>query len=223
MKQPPLVICSTIGTCLPVCMASIEAYVPQEVDVFLFQKHPSQKKSKTRLIRVRENTGRTFGESYNKAVDAVFKYYDYDSVVIANDDVVLTPTSWNLMMEDAEALMDTKVGWIGIRSDSARMQQNFARMPTDKFMPTDIISPYVGWISKEAWEYGRFPPINYFSDDVSSVNLSAAGYQNYVSSAYCHHVGAQTCKENNDQHVRESVIWLQKNRPDLFRLWNLWI
>lgn len=218
---PPIIICSTKGTCLPVLMASIEEYVPVEVEVYLFQKKSRIFNSeKGRLIYHCGNHGSSFGESYNMAVDTVLSD-GYDSVVIANDDIVLTPTSWSLMMADVEALKDTKVGWIGIRSDFARRQQNYALMPSDKYMPTDIISPYLGWISKEAWEHGRFPNISYFSDDISSVQLAEAGYQNYVSSGYSHHVGAQTCKEGAEKHVLESIAWIKQNRPDLYKLWDL--
>ena len=202
-------------------MVSIEEYVPVGVDVYLFQKKSRMFNSeKGRLILHYGNHGGTFGESYNTAVDTTFSD-GYDSVVIANDDVVLTPTTWKLMMEDVKDLKNNKIGWLGIRSDFARKQQNYAIMQSDKYAPTDIISPYLGWISREAWEYGRFPPINYWSDDISSIQLAEAGYQNYVSSGYAHHVGAQTCKENAEKHIQESISWIKQNRHDLYNLWNL--
>jgi protein O-GlcNAc transferase len=45
------------------------------------------------------------------------------------------------------------------------------------------------------------------------------GLQNYISRAYVHHVGSQTCGMDYEKCIQESRIWIEKNRPDLAPLW----
>jgi hypothetical protein len=221
MNYPPIIICSVTGKCLPVLMTSIVEYVPRKVTVYLSQRDDTRRRYMVKPnTRYYNNEGTTFGESYNKIVDAAFAD-GHESVIIANDDVILNPLSWQMMMGDVEALQGTKVGWVAARADYARKCQNMIFITEGGRFKENMVSPYFAWISKEAWRHGRFPPITYFSDDLSSRQLTDEGYQNWVSACYVHHVGAQTAKENSDIHIPESVEWIRTNRPDLHSEWKL--
>jgi hypothetical protein len=75
------------------------------------------------------------------------------------------------------------------------------------------IAPIFAYISRDAWHHGRFPPLNWFSDDVSCADLNNQGYQHFVSSAYVHHVGSQTTGDDSKQLVAASVPWVKEHRP----------
>lgn len=64
---------------LHVLAASVDAYAP-EVD-----------------ICIENGKGPTFGEDYNRAIER-FMSKDDEGVIIANDDIVLTPYSLRLLM-----------------------------------------------------------------------------------------------------------------------------
>jgi hypothetical protein len=217
--NPPIIICSTSGKALPVLMSSIEEYVPVEAEVYLFQKKTRVFNSdKGRLIYHYCNHGSTFGESYNLAVEEVFSG-GYGSCIIANDDIVLRPDTYGLMLKDICDLKDKKPGYIAARADFARKSLNMCFASTADPYKIGEVSPYFAYITKEAWV--DFPPINYWSDDIQGLDILNKGYQHYAGSFYVHHIGANTCKENAEKHVLESLTWIKQNRPDLYKLWNL--
>jgi len=45
------------------------------------------------------NSSGNFGDAYNRIMDDAFQYHD--AVIIANDDICLTPDSYRLILEDA--------------------------------------------------------------------------------------------------------------------------
>jgi hypothetical protein len=66
---------------------------------------------------------------------------------------------------------------------------NFLRFESEQhILRTDIIAPICAWIHRDAWI--DFPPINWFSDDVQCLEMKR---QHFISRAYVHHVGSQTC------------------------------
>jgi hypothetical protein len=162
---------------------------------------------------VSRNRGSNFGEAYNIAVNEAFKRYD--EIIVANDDIVLTPTSYSRLMEDVEHLKQfNKLGWVVARSDEVRpMQQG----KTDKTFEVPVVSPLFGYVSKEAWV--DFPPINWYSDDIQSIDMSANGYRHFVSRSYIHHVGSQTIGQNNQKNHLDAEPWIKENRPDLHAIW----
>jgi hypothetical protein len=220
-KQPALVICSTEGKCLPVLTSSIRAYVPKDVAVLI-----SSKRAITNFPHI-ENTGRSFGESYNIAVNLAFAN-GFDSVVVANDDIVLDPTTWGTMLADVARLeaANIKHGWIAARSDWARGRQNirsrikmdtaltWLRWPSESTIEASpTIAPIFAYISKEAWV--DFPPINWYSDDIQCLDIEDRGYTNLIGSFYVHHVGSQTVGKDAAKLTAEAKAWIAENRPDM--------
>jgi hypothetical protein len=190
----PIVVCTIGSPSLAVFEASVKTYVP-DVEVFISR-----------------NRGSNFGESYNIAVNEAFKRFD--EIIVANDDIVLTPTSYSKLLEDVEHLKRfNQLGWVVARSDEVRpLQQGKG----DVFeVPT--VSPLFGYVSKEAWV--DFPPINWYSDDIQSIDMSANGYRHFVSRSYIHHVGSQTIGQDNTKNHLAAEPWIKENRPDLHAIW----
>ena len=127
-SNPPIVVCSTRGDCWPVMQESIAHYVPDEVQVYWSS---TENKSRAncihfdRIITMLPNTADNFGDAYNAAVQAAFND-GHEAVIVANDDIVLTPTSYQTMLEDMEflkgnaGLFNCNMGWVAARSDWAR-------------------------------------------------------------------------------------------------------
>lgn len=215
-----IVIATVNGKCLPVLAASVTFYVPQDVTVFLagssiiFPRH--------RTINL-PNNANNFGDAYNAVVHEAFK--EFDEIVVCNDDIVFTPTTWEMLGRDVALLKDNNIplGWVASRSDYVRGYQNIrvgqGRMEWFKFpienkiVPTEIIAPICGYISKDAWI--DFPPINWYSDDIQCLDMLDAGLQHFVSRAYVHHVGSQTCGQDAEKCINDARPWIEQNRPDM--------
>ena len=206
---PAIVICTTNARCLAVMKASIAAYVPREVEVLIFR-----------------NVGDSFGEAYNFGVRNAF--ITHSEVVVCNDDIVFTPTTWETLLTDVGNLRANiaDLGWVASRSDYARGAQNirigrggmnFLRFESEQhILRTDIIAPICAWIHRDAWI--DFPPINWFSDDVQCLEMKR---QHFISRAYVHHVGSQTCGMNVKKCMDDAEPWLRANRPELHARWYL--
>jgi hypothetical protein len=162
---------------------------------------------------VSRDRGSNFGEAYNIAVNEAFERYD--EIIVANDDIVLTPTSYSRLMEDVEHLKQfNTLGWVVARSDEVRPMQ---MGKTNQIYETPVVSPLFGYVSKEAWV--DFPPINWYSDDIQSIDMSAKGYRHFISRSYIHHVGSQTIGQDNTKNHSAAEPWIKANRPDLHAIW----
>ena len=174
-----------------------------------------------------------FGDDYNQVMDKAFSD-GFDSVVCANDDIVLTPTSYKTLLEDVKQLKDETgepVGWVSARCDAARPQQNirtnlydeelhYFKYPyEDCIVQIPVLSPIFAWIERDAWECFKFPPLNWFSDDVHCTDLRQAGLQNYLSRSYVHHIGSQTIGLDGERLTQQAMPWLRKNRPEYAKQW----
>ena len=218
------IIISTVhGKCLPVLAASITCYLPTDFVVYLsgsdivFPRHQTINSA---------NTATNFGDAYNNVVNQAWAD-GHEDVLVCNDDVVFTPHFWAQMVEDLKIIPSDNRGWVAARSDYARGRQNIRwsdepctglKNPVeDHILRANIIAPIVGYISKDAWI--DFPPINWFSDDVQCLDMNDHGYQHYISRAYVHHVGSQTCGFNFDKCIEDARPWLEQNRPDLAKKW----
>ena len=192
--MPPIVICTIGSPSLTVLEASARTYVP---DVELI---------------ISRNRGSNFGEAYNIAVNEAFK--QHDEIIVANDDIVLTPSSYTWLLEDVAHLkLFNQLGWVAARSDEVRpLQQGKG----DVF-EVPVVSPLFGYISKQAWV--DFPPINWYSDDTQCIDISAKGYRHFVSRSYVHHVGSQTIGQDNKKSHLEAEPWIRENRPNLHEIW----
>jgi len=220
VRNVPIVIATKHAKCLPVLLSSIDQYVPLDVTVFV--SGSDLKLPRHRTINV-ENTGDNFGDSYNQVVHCAYSMFD--DVIVANDDIVLTPTSYSLLLEDVE-LLPKDTAWVSAKSDYVRGYQNIREfkqkegiryMEERKIIPTEIISPLFGYIHKDKWV--DYKPINWFSDDIQCLQIRANGYKNYVSRSYVHHVGSQTIGMDHSKNEQEAKSWIKENMPELYAHW----
>lgn len=203
---------------LHVLAASVDAYAP-EID-----------------LCIENGKGPTFGEDYNRAIER-FMSKDDDGVIIANDDIVLTPYSYRLLMEDVQGLKKlcgAKLGLVAARSDYVRPSQNI-RVPRDErdqfvgmrwksegaIKKNKVVSPLFAWLPRGAFEQVKFPPLNWFSDDVMCADLAALGFSHWISRSYIHHVGSMTIGVDMQSNLKQSLPWLQENRPEYITQWGL--
>lgn len=227
--SPAIVVASVSGRCLPVMLASCREYAPQ-ARVYLRTPIDAPHYDVYKQLR---GAPRNFGEDYNEVIDAAFAD-GHEFVLVANDDVVLTPTSVSDLLEDVATLGDEfgdMVGWVCSRCDAARPMQNvrsnpfgqdldFFRYPwEDCILPMQVISPIFGYISRDAWEVMKFPPLNWYSDDVHCRDLTAAGFTHFLSRSYVHHVGSQTTGMDAQNLTLASIPWIRANRPAYANEW----
>lgn len=162
----------------------------------------------------------TFGESYNDAMEEAFK--SHDQIIISNDDVVLTPNTISVLMEDVENLQKEygdKLGFVATVTDNARAEQNIRFVKEGVVRKERVIAPLFAWVSKKAFDAARFPPLNWYSDDVMCEDLNALGFKHFVSRAYVHHAGSQTIGTNYSQLNAEALPWLIEKRPQYIEKW----
>ena len=224
----PIAISTVHGKNLAVMLASIREYCP-EIPVYL--RGPASVIERFDVDVKMVGIPRNFGEDYNDIINCALK--DFDSVVVANDDVVLTPTSYRVLMDDVDIISDLSLnpGWVAARCDSARAVQNIRWNPEgeaidmcrftseSKIRRADVISPIFAWINSEAFAKCQFPPLNWYSDGVQCSDLEELGFENYVSASYVHHVGSQTVGVNAEMLTNQALPWLMKHRPKYVQRW----
>ena len=203
MSTPAIIVCTVNGACLQVMTASLNAYVPQDVEKYVHHK-----------------VGKNFGDAYNFAAREAFKRHD--EILICNDDIVFTPTTWAVLIADVAKLRKVvpNLGYVATRSDYARGEQNvrsgrgkidFLRYESERhIVETPVIAPICAWIHRDSWV--DFPPINWFSDDVQCADMKR---RHFISRAYVHHVGSQTCGQDAQRCYEDAEPWLLANRPEL--------
>jgi hypothetical protein len=161
-----------------------------------------------------------FGDDYNAAMEVAFR--DYDEIIIANDDIVLKPDSYELLMADVKklkGLVGDKLGFVSAKSDDVRGCQHIRLTELGKVYASEAVSPLFAWISKKAFEEAQFPPTNWFSDDIMCHDLNNLGYKHYVSASYVHHVGSTSIGRDVMQLVQEAEPWIKENRPQYHKAW----
>ena len=200
----PLVVCTMGGPHLSRLMETVDEYAPNDVEVWVFN-----------------GTQGNFGDDYNLAMREVFECHD--EILIANDDIALTPSTIRKLMDDVKALkrMVPRLGLVASRADNVRDIQKGDPLGQWKPIEAHAISPILAWISKEAFEAAPFPPINWYSDDVQCADLRALGYQHFISRAFVFHVGSATIGHDTKRHVDEARPWIVKNRPQYALEWGL--
>ena len=220
-----IVICSTINTGLKVLLSSLEAYCPY-IPVYLSSKNVEDSKFVHTWMY---NAATNFGDAYNAAMDKAFSD-GYKEIIIANDDVVITPTTYLKLEEDVRLLKRNfeNVGFVGARSDYVLWHQNIRSYcandnvigvkyeSEDHIKETGVIAPIFAYISKQAFETARFPSTNWYSDNIICDDLSKAGFKHFVSRAYVHHAGSQTVGTNFQKCHEEPRQWIRTNRPDVY-------
>ena len=225
----PIVIATVKGHGLAVLLESIKQYAP-ECPVYL--RGPESVIENFQADLKIYGQPRNFGEDYNEIIEAALK--DWSSCIVANDDIVLTPTSVKVLMEDVaivRTMNSYKAGWVAARSDAARSGQNvricqpgerlsFYKFPSEAHIKlVQEISPIFAWISSDAFEEAKFPPLNWYSDDVHCRDLIEKGYSHFVSASYVHHIGSNTIGMNGKQLHQDAMPWLLQNRPKYAKAW----
>ena len=202
MKKIPIVVCTVGSPCLEVMKASIQTYAPD---------HP---------LIVHKGAETNFGDAYNMAMR--HKFTEYDEIIIANDDIVLKPDSYELLLADVKklkGLVGDKLGFVAAKSDDVRGCQHIRMTEPGKVYASEAVSPLFAWISKKAFQEAQFPPTNWFSDDVMCKDLSKLGYEHFVSRSYIHHVGSQTVGMDFQKLMDGPKDWIKTNRPDYYEEW----
>lgn len=87
----------------------------------------------------------------------------------------------------------------------------------NQIIETDVIAPICAYIHKDSWI--DFPPVNWYSDDIQCLDMQVKGMKHFVSRAYVHHVGSQTCGKDAMKCINDAKPWIVENRPDLADLW----
>jgi hypothetical protein len=229
-----IVICTVNNPGITVLLESIRCY-GDKLPVYLCSNNLglwARAREITDNLIYRPNPATNFGDAYNAAVDYAFEHGKFDSLILANDDVVLNPNTLSLMKEDTEVLRERgfKVGFLGARSDYVLPDQNI-RFPVDgdrrsslaweseqQIKVAPVIAPIWASISREAWNVAKFPSTNWYSDNIICHDLNVAGYQHFVSRAYVHHAGSQTIGVDFKKSHEEPRAWIMKNRPDMYEL-----
>jgi len=229
-----IVICTVNNPGITVLLESIRCY-GDKLPVYLCSNNLglwARAREITENLIYRPNPATNFGDAYNAAIDYAFEHGKFDSLILANDDVVLNPNTLSLMREDTEVLRERgfKVGFLGARSDYVLPDQNI-RFPVDgdrrsalgweseqQIKVAPVIAPIWASISREVWNVAKFPSTNWYSDNIICHDLNVAGYQHFVSRAYVHHAGSQTIGVDFKKCHEEPRAWIMKNRPDMYEL-----
>jgi hypothetical protein len=161
-----------------------------------------------------------FGDDYNLAMQQAF--HSHDEIIIANDDVVLNKDTMRLLLEDVDALKKTvkKLGMVSVTSDNVRPFQRLSyrqQYGINHCFKVATLSPIFTWISKAVFKEVKFPPINWYGDDIMCLDLIARGYEHYISRAYVHHAGSMTIGNDTDKLTKESKTWIIANRPQYIK------
>lgn len=205
-----IVVATRGSRSLPVMLASINAYVPNDVVVYLAG---DERWGVGRHIRCFPNIATNYGDAYNYIVNEAFKHFD--EIIVANDDIVLTPTSYGLLAYDVATLDNP--GWVVARSDYVRPNQIAARLDPKLIYQAQRCSPLFGYVTKQAWV--DYPPINWYSDDIQCLNMENEGYKHFISRSFVHHAGSQTIGMDNTANHLAAEPWIKTNRPDLHKEW----
>ncbi len=217
----PIGICSKNEKCLPVLLKSIELYVPEDVEIFITS--PNIQSLPRHKVHHFVHTYETGGAAHNFMAHKIFE--THDSFISIDDDVVLNPNTYSVLIDDVNQLksMGIKLGIVAGRTNYAKGFQNIRRgegklyslgyESESQIVETDYLAGIVAWCQKSTWI--DIAPIDWFSDDLQCNEFIKNGCKLFVSRAYFHHVGSQTfgtdfakCKENSEG-------WLRENRPDM--------
>jgi hypothetical protein len=227
-----IVICTVSNPGISVLLESIKVYAPT-TPVYIYSVDIARGERFKRILPnviVRPNSGRNFGDSYNAAISDVFGRIAIDSLIVANDDVVINPSTLSLLAEDKQILEENgqKIGFLGARSDYVLPDQNIRFEDGDRqglkwshenfIKETPVIAPIFATITREAWGVAKFPSTNWYSDNIICHDLLKAGYRHFVSRSYVHHAGSQTVGVDFKKCHEEPREWIKAHRPDMYEV-----
>lgn len=164
----PIGICSKNEKCLPVLLKSIELYVPEDVEVFITS--PNKQFLPKHKVHHFVHTYETCGAAHNFIAHKIFE--THDSFVSIDDDVVLNPNTYSVLMDDVNELksMGFKLGAVAGRTNYAKGFQNI-RTGSGKLtaltyesegfiVETDYLAGILAWVQKSTWV--SLAPIDWF-------------------------------------------------------------
>lgn len=228
----PIVICSRRNTDvdwddLDLAVRSMLHYSPADVWVFWQQTDggPGPQfdwctESDVRLVAQPDDVD-TFGAAYEFAMNRVLLDTEVrpDGFVIANDDIVLRPDTWQLLADDVEALCGG-----GYRPAVVASRANYVRSvqqtlgPAETVVETTAVSPLFAWIDSDAAVGVNWPHCNWYSDDILCHDFRANDWSVWVSRSWVHHVGERSTRANGETQEDlnvQGLAWLREHRPDV--------
>lgn len=213
MKMPIVICTGSESRVSDILVKSLEVYAPEYEPIIY-----------------RNNDG-SFGAAMNNILEDVFTIFD--EVIIANDDVVITPYTMPVFMEDIETIKrdyGSKVGLIATLADNTRRSQSIrcamderdyvsqGKWVSENYIKVvPVVAPIFSYMPKKAFQVARFPPIDWYSDDIICEDLKNAGFNIFVSRAYVHHAGSATIGKDYDVQSGKSIEWIRVNRPEHFK------
>lgn len=227
------VVCTVNGRCLPVLRTSLACYAKGWRTYLSFAHGMPIAAPEFAFFELGPmNTATNFGDAYNMILAHVFaERPNISGIVLLNDDCVFTPDTARLLAEDVAILKarGEKIGLVACRADWIRPQQT-VRLPRGAddvyeggrwrserdIIQSPIVAPVCAWLSREAFEAVKFPPLNQGSDDVFCLDLVKLGFTNWISRGYTHHVGAVHTGHDYKALDEASKPWVRANRPDYF-------
>ena len=227
-SMTPICVCS-VGNDkgLELFLASVRLYVPEPI-VYLASPQPISHFTPFKWIK---NEAGNFGDAYNKIMAEAFMD-GHETVILANDDVVLDPSTYWLLAHDRVILRQGghKVGFVAARSNMTSLHQNIRNRAEndtwqgmkwaseDSIAQTEWVAPLFASVDREGWP--GFPPTNFFSDNVACWDMANDGFKHFLSRAYVHHVGSATIGKDaasGAKNTMEAEDWLKLNRPLLHK------
>ncbi len=206
---------------LEIMLKSFRAYGPN-IPIFIAWKgelHPTGSTFCDVELLAQPEKVNSFGAAFEFLLNEVPAGYDY---LICNDDIVFTPDTIDILMNDVEGLEKAidKVGFVATRANYARpVQQSFGK--SDKIVQAEAVSPICAYLSEETAKEIDWPHINWWSDDIMCWDLNKKGYAHFVSRAYVHHIGERTQRSNGETYEQlqfKAFEWIMANRPDFAEL-----
>lgn len=204
---------------LRVCLTSIDAYVPEHVEVFVATRkdlrglRPMQSSNPQQGLRKmwigsqfkrfhfdpQPDSCTTFGAAYEFVHQRAKNHSQFDEYVVCNDDVVFTPYTWGALMHGVDDAynklrshsIETRLGFVATQTNYVRpgLQQYVQESPLTEPEFTICVSLVLAWAQAETLDRISWPHCNWFSDDLMCHDLVQLGYVHAVVPSYVHHVG----------------------------------
>ena len=160
-----------------------------------------------RLVRVDEPPGIMGGGGAYAAAHAKAVELGATEFIPFEDDAILCPNTFQLLMEDVEAHRHERIGFMACHSNNARL------------CPPEVVSPICAWTDLAAMSVTAWPNCNYFSDDLLCFDMRKAGFTHMISRGYVHHTGERSTGQGRraGQLIEEGIAFCKATRPDFAR------
>jgi hypothetical protein len=152
---------------------------------------------------------------------------------------VLHPDTLTRLLEDAALITGSgfQIGMLACRSNFAPNMQNiraanggtwgggaFGYDTENTVFRAERVSPFCAYVSREASDICGAADLEWYSDDIACFDLVNAGYTNWISRSYVHHIGMRSSIGATDDAPEvmtrmkaDSLAWIRINRPDFWQ------